>query len=191
MLGALSQSVQHYDWATSGQTTNREEAQPTHQQTSGLKIYWARLCPPEQDPVFPTASPAHQKARFIISQPREWISQTQKANHNNHMGLSSNLSKLWVTSCRATEDGWVMATWQNVAMGHGSMCHGSWPHDKMWPPGEGNGNPLQYSCLVNSMNTIKRQKDMTPEDEPPRSVGVQRLLGKSRETVPERMKRLT
>ena len=68
---------------------------------------------------------------------------------------------------------------------------GSWPHDKMWPPGEGNGNPLQYSCLVNSMNTIKRQKDMTPEDEPPRSVGVQRLLGKSRETVPERMKRLT
>ena len=49
---------------------------------------------------------------------------------------------------------------------------GSWPHDKMWPPGEGNGNPLQYSCLVNSMNTIKRQKDMTPEDEPQRSAGV-------------------
>jgi len=57
--------------------------------------------------------------------------------------------------------------------------------DKMWPTGD------QYSCLENLMNTIKRQKDMTPEDEPPRLVGVQSLLGKSRETVPERMKRLT
>ena len=29
---------------------------------SGLKFYWARPCPPEQDPVFPTTSPSHQEA---------------------------------------------------------------------------------------------------------------------------------
>ena len=45
--------------------------------------------------------------------------------------------------------------------------------DKMWSLGEGNGKPLQYSCLENPMNSMKRQKDMTLEDEPPRSVGIQ------------------
>ena len=37
--------------------------------------------------------------------------------------------------------------------------------DKMWSTGEGNGEQLQYSCLENRMNTMKRQKDMTLEDE--------------------------
>ena len=36
---------------------------------------------------------------------------------------------------------------------------------KMWSTGEGNGKPLQYSCLENPMNSMKRQKDMTPKDE--------------------------
>ena len=31
--------------------------------------------------------------------------------------------------------------------------------DRMWPPGEGNGKPLQYSCLENPMNSMKRQND--------------------------------
>ena len=35
--------------------------------------------------------------------------------------------------------------------------------------GGGNGNPLQYSCHENPTNSMKRQKDRTPEDEPPRS----------------------
>ena len=38
--------------------------------------------------------------------------------------------------------------------------------DKMWSTGEGNYNPLQYSCLKNPINCMKRQTDMTPEDEP-------------------------
>ena len=45
--------------------------------------------------------------------------------------------------------------------------------DTMWPTGEGNGKPLQYSCLENPMNSMKSQKDMTPEDEPRRWEGVQ------------------
>ena len=45
--------------------------------------------------------------------------------------------------------------------------------DRMWSTGEGNGKPLQYSCLENPMNSMKRQKDMTPKDELPRSVGAQ------------------
>ena len=40
-------------------------------------------------------------------------------------------------------------------------------------PGEGNGKPLQYSCLENPMNSMKRQKDMTLKDELPGSVGAQ------------------
>jgi len=45
--------------------------------------------------------------------------------------------------------------------------------DKMWSTGEGNGKPLQYSCLENPMNSMKRQKDMTLKDEFPRSVSAQ------------------
>ena len=48
----------------------------------------------------------------------------------------------------------------------------------MWPTGEGNGKPLQYYCLENPMNSMKRQKDMTLKDELPRSVGVQYATGK-------------
>ena len=43
--------------------------------------------------------------------------------------------------------------------------------DKMWSTGEGNGKPLQYSCLENPMNSMKRKKDRTLKDELPRSVG--------------------
>ena len=43
----------------------------------------------------------------------------------------------------------------------------------MWSIGEGNGKPLQYSCLENPMNSIKRQKGKTLKDELPRSVGTQ------------------
>ena len=35
----------------------------------------------------------------------------------------------------------------------------------MWSTGEGNGKPLQYSCLENPMNSVKRQKDMILKDE--------------------------
>ena len=45
--------------------------------------------------------------------------------------------------------------------------------DRMWSTGEGNGKPLQYSCLENPMNSMKRQKDRTLKDELPRLVGAQ------------------
>ena len=45
--------------------------------------------------------------------------------------------------------------------------------DRMWSTGEGNGKPLQYSCLENPMNSVKRQKDRILKDELPRSVGAQ------------------
>ena len=57
--------------------------------------------------------------------------------------------------CRATQDGWVMVE----------------SSDKTWSTGEGNGKPLQFSCLENPMNSMKRQKDRTLKDELPRSVG--------------------
>ena len=47
----------------------------------------------------------------------------------------------------------------------------------MWSTGKGNGKPLQYSCLENPMNSIKRQKDGTLKDELPRSVGTQYATG--------------
>ena len=43
----------------------------------------------------------------------------------------------------------------------------------MWSIGEGNGKPLQYSCLENPMKSIKRQKDRTLKDELSRLVGAQ------------------
>ena len=45
--------------------------------------------------------------------------------------------------------------------------------DKTWSTGEGNGKPLQYSCLENTINSMKRQKDRTLKDELPMLVGAQ------------------
>ena len=49
--------------------------------------------------------------------------------------------------------------------------------DKIWPTGKGNGKPLQYSCLENPMNSMKRQKHMILKDELPRLVGAQYVTG--------------
>ena len=62
---------------------------------------------------------------------------------------------------RATQDRWVMVD----------------SSDKMWSVREGNGKPLQYSCLENPMNSMRRQKDRTLKDELPRSVGAQYAIG--------------
>ena len=59
--------------------------------------------------------------------------------------------------CRATQDRWVMVE----------------SSDKAHSTGEGNGKPLQYSCLENPMNSMKRQKDRTLKDELPRLVSAQ------------------
>ena len=59
--------------------------------------------------------------------------------------------------CRATQDRWVMVE----------------SSDKTWSTGESNGKPLQYSCLENPMNSMKRQKDRKLKDELPRLVGAQ------------------
>ena len=63
--------------------------------------------------------------------------------------------------CRATQDGRVMVE----------------SSDKTWSTGEGNGKPLQYSCLENPMNSMKRQKDRTLKDELPGSVRAQYATG--------------
>ena len=49
--------------------------------------------------------------------------------------------------------------------------------DRMWSMGEGNGKSLQYSCLENPMNSMKRQKDRTLKDELSRLVGPQYATG--------------
>ena len=61
----------------------------------------------------------------------------------------------------ATQDRWVMVE----------------RSDKMWSTGEGNGKPLQYSCLENPMNSMKRQNDRIPKGELPRLVGAQYATG--------------
>ena len=63
--------------------------------------------------------------------------------------------------CGATQDGRVMVE----------------RSDTMWSTGERNGKPLQYSCLENPMNSMKRQKDRTLKDQLPRSVGAQYATG--------------
>ena len=49
--------------------------------------------------------------------------------------------------------------------------------DKTWSTGEGDGKPLQYSCLENPMNSMKRQKERTLKNELPWLVGVQYATG--------------
>ena len=63
--------------------------------------------------------------------------------------------------CRATQGGRVLVE----------------SSDKTWSTGEENAKPLQYSCLENAMNSMKRQKDRTLKDELLRSVGAQYTTG--------------
>ena len=49
--------------------------------------------------------------------------------------------------------------------------------DRMWSTGEGNGKPLQYSCLENPMNSMKRQNDRILKEKLSRSVGAQYAIG--------------
>ena len=49
--------------------------------------------------------------------------------------------------------------------------------DRMWSTGEGNGKPLQYSCLENPINSMKRQNDWILKEELPISVGIQYATG--------------
>ena len=49
--------------------------------------------------------------------------------------------------------------------------------DRMWSTGERNGKPLQYSCLENPMNSMKRQNDRILKEELLGSVGAQYATG--------------
>ena len=63
--------------------------------------------------------------------------------------------------CGATQDRWVMVE----------------RSDRVWSTGGGNGKSLQYSCLENPMNSMKRQNDGIVKEELPRSVGTQYATG--------------
>ena len=52
--------------------------------------------------------------------------------------------------------------------------------DRMWSTGDGNGKPLQYSCLENPMNSMKRQNDRILKEELPWLVGAQYATGDQR-----------
>ena len=54
----------------------------------------------------------------------------------------------------------------------GSCC-GVLKKSGPWSTAQGNGKPLQYSCLENPMNSMKRQKDRILKEELPRSVGAE------------------
>ena len=64
-------------------------------------------------------------------------------------------------ACGATQDGQVIVK----------------RSDRMWSTGEGNGKPLQNSCLEDPINSMKRQKDRTLKDALPRLVGAQYATG--------------
>ena len=49
--------------------------------------------------------------------------------------------------------------------------------DRMWSTGEGNGKPLQYSCLENAMNSMKKRNDRILKEELPMSIGAQYATG--------------
>ena len=87
---------------------------------------------------------------------------SQKISQSNHIRTTalSNSMKL-SHACGATQDGRVMVE----------------RFDGMWSTGEGNGKPLQYSCLENPMNSMKRQNDRILKEKLPRLVRAQYVTG--------------
>ena len=79
---------------------------------------------------------------------------SQKTSHSNHTRTTALSNSMKLSHAHGvTQDRQVMVE----------------RFDTMWSTGEGNGKPLQYSCLENPMNSMKRQKDRTLKDELPRS----------------------
>ena len=116
-------------------------------------------------PSFPHQSLAsgsfHKPLILILRGQTEWKPHRKITKLITWNTALSNSMKLWAMPCRATQDGQVMVK----------------SSDKTWSTGEGNGKPLQYSCLENHMNSMKRQKDRTLKDELPRLVGAQYVTG--------------
>ena len=75
--------------------------------------------------------------------------ETSQSNHTRTTALSNSMKLRH--ACGATQDRW--AWWRGL-----TQCG----------PLEKGMAPLQYSCLENPMNSMKRQKDMTLKDELPR-----------------------
>ena len=83
---------------------------------------------------------------------------SQTTSHSNHTRTTASSNSMKLSHARgATQDGPVMVE----------------RSDRMWSTGEGNGKPLQYSCLENPMNSMKRRNDRMLKQELPRSVGAQ------------------
>ena len=80
---------------------------------------------------------------------------TSQSNHTRTTAMSNSMKLSHAHG--ATQDGRVMVE----------------RSDRMWSTGEGNGKPLQYSCLENPMNSMKRQNNRILKKELPRSVVVQ------------------
>ena len=97
----------------------------------------------------------HQKADTL----KPYSQKTSQSNHTRITALSNSMKPIHAYG--ATQDGWVIAE----------------RPDRMWSTGEGNGKPLQHSCLENQMNSRKRQNDRIPKEELPRSVGAQYATG--------------
>ena len=97
----------------------------------------------------------HQRADTL----KPYSQKTSQSNHTRTTALSNSVKLSHARG--ATEDGQVMVE----------------RSDRMWSTGEGNGKPLQYSCLENPMNSMKRQNDRILNEKLPRSVGAQYATG--------------
>ena len=97
----------------------------------------------------------HQRADTL----KLYSHKTSQSNHTRTIALSNSMKLSHAR--RATQDGQVMVE----------------RSDRMCSTGEGNGKPLQYSCLENPMNSMKRQNDRILEGELLRSVGAQYATG--------------
>ena len=80
---------------------------------------------------------------------KPYSQKTSQSYHTRTTALSNSMKPSHAR--RATQDGQVMVE----------------RSDKVWSTGEGNGKPLQYSCLENPMNSMKRQNDRIPKEELP------------------------
>ena len=87
---------------------------------------------------------------------------SQKTSQSNHTRTTTFSNSMKLSHAHgATQDGQVMVE----------------RSDRMWSTGEGNGKPLQYSCLENPMNSMKRQNERIPKEKLPRSLGAQYATG--------------
>ena len=141
--------------------SGREELPPCSRQEAAAELCWS-----SREEIPHIQGKRNSSKMVSVARGHQWADTlkpySQKTSQSNHTRTTTLSNSMKLSHAReATQEGRVMVE----------------RSDRMWSSGEGNCKPLQYSCLENTMKSMKRQNDRIMKEELPRLVGAQYTTG--------------